>query len=241
MRAVALIQARMGSRRFPQKMLVGLGGRPVLEWVLARVSMSKRLADVVLATTTYSQDDALVRLAQNMRIEVFRGSKNDVVGRFAAAARTFSADAIVRVCADNPFVDPKEIDRLIVNYTKKPCDYLCNHRNYLGSGYADGFGAEMFSRASLEKIQRSAKDERHREHVTLYITENPEKFRISTLSAPSSLAFPRMRFDVDTIEDLKYLQDLVEQGVRLKTPARKIVEIARSRKITKKPTKTRVS
>lgn len=225
-RVVALIQARMGSTRFPGKMLADLGGHPILEWVLTRVSKAQLIDSVVLATTTLSHDDALVALAKKLGIEVFRGSETDVLGRFAAAAKHYQADIVVRICADNPFTDPNEIDRLINYYRANQCDYACNHQDRLGSAYPDGFGAEIISNKLLQQIALISSDARHREHATLYLWEHSEQFTMLALPAPSGLSFPEFRFDVDTLADLEHLEVLVEAGVNFEAPANDIVRIA---------------
>lgn len=226
---VALVQARMGSTRFPGKMLAELGGYPILEWVLKRISRARLIDRVVLATTTSSRDDALVSLAQKLGVEVFRGSETDVLGRFAAAAAQHGADVVVRVCADNPFVDPDEVDRLVNHFNHNLCDYACNHQDRLGSLYADGFGAEILSSALLQQIANTALDTRHREHATLYIWDHASDYRLSTVSAPSELAHPELRFDVDQPHDLTYLQALANAGVNIGNTASEIVRIALSR------------
>lgn len=223
---VAIVQARMGSTRFPVKMLTPLGDIPLLAWVLLRLSNAKNLHEIVLATTNKKEDDALANLATGLGIKVFFGSENDVLSRFLGAARYVHATNIVRVCADNPFIDPLEVDRLVNFFNKEPCDYACNHRDRLGSLYADGFGAEIFSVAVLEKIEKKATNSSHREHLTKYIWDNLKEFKIKSIPAPSGLSYPQLRFDVDVPSDLEWLSSLVKKGVTINSPAEEIIEIA---------------
>lgn len=225
-KTIALVQARMGSTRFPGKMLAQLGGHPLLEWVLNRVRRALTIDEVILTTTTLSRDDELVALGQGLGVEVFRGSENDVLGRFAAAASHYGAEIVVRVCADNPFVDPDEIDRLVINFEDSACDYVCNHQDRLGSRYADGFGAEILSNALLQQIAQTATDARHREHATLYIWDHAQDYCLNALPAPYQLAYPELRFDVDQPQDLANLQMLVKAGVDIDSTASEIVQIA---------------
>ena len=139
----------MGSTRFPGKMLQLLGSYPILEWVLRRVSRAKLIDEVVLATSDRSLDDSLVELANRIGIEVFRGSESDVLGRFAEAANHYHAKTVLRICADNPFVDPDELDRLVREFSENLCDYACNQQDRLDSQYADGFGSEILSNQLL--------------------------------------------------------------------------------------------
>ena len=223
-RVVALIQARMGSNRFPGKMLQKLGEYTLLEWVLVRVSQAKNIDQVVLATSEKALDNPLVEQAELLGVSVFRGSESDVLGRFANAATHYHAETVLRICADNPFVDPGELERLIIEFKSQPCDYACNHQDRLGSSYADGFGAEIFSNDLLQKIAKISKDSRHREHVTLYIWDHAHRFQLYCLQAPPELAFPEMKFDVDTHSDLIRLNDLVSKGVKINSAAAKIID-----------------
>jgi len=225
-RNVAIIQARMGSSRFPGKMLARLGGIPLLEWVVRRLLRATTLAQVVLATSDRDSDDALAELATRLGIAVFRGSEADVLGRFVGAASMARADNVVRICADNPFIDPAEVDRLVRYFAEIPCDYACNHQDRLGSGYADGFGAEILSAALLEKIAANALEVRHREHVTLYLWDHASEYTLNAVAAPAELAFPKLRFDVDTPDDLANLEVLVGAGVAIETTACDIIRIA---------------
>lgn len=231
-KTVALVQARMGSTRFPGKMLAQLDNHPLLEWVLRRVRRARMIDSIVLATTTLSSDDELVALAQKLGIEVFRGSENDVLGRFAAAASQCGAEVVVRVCGDNPFIDPDELDRLVSHFKNNASDYACNHRDRLDNRYADGFGAEIFSNLSLQQISKITTNIRHREHVTLYIWEHAENYCLSAVPAPNQLAYPELRFDVDQPQDLAYLESLVEAGVNFESTASEIVQIALIRECT---------
>jgi aminopeptidase-like protein/spore coat polysaccharide biosynthesis protein SpsF (cytidylyltransferase family) len=227
-RNVAIIQARMGSSRFPGKMLARLGGIPLLEWVVRRLLRATTLAQVVLATSDGAGDDALAELAASLGVQVFRGSEADVLGRFVGAARMAGADNIVRICADNPFIDPVEVDRLVQHFADHPCDYACNHQDRLGSAYADGFGAEILTTALLERIAAAATEPRHREHATFYLWDHASEYELSAPAAPAGLAFPELRFDVDAPADLANLEAMVSAGVVIDTPACEIIRIAQT-------------
>jgi spore coat polysaccharide biosynthesis protein SpsF len=208
-RVVAVVQARMGSSRFPGKMLAKLGDRELLSWVLARVCVAKELDQVVLATSTSRDDDQLVEVASSFKTLVVRGSQDDVLDRFVQAAKESTADLVVRVCADNPFVAAEEIDRLVVAHQSGDFDYSCNHQQRLDNRYADGFGAEIISTALLNEISNLTSQASHREHVTSYVWDNSSKFKIQAVDAPSDLAFPEVKLDIDTPEDLQELNEFV--------------------------------
>jgi len=225
-RVVAIVQARMGSTRFPGKMLADLGGHPLLEWVLHRVTRATMIDETILATSTHSRDDPLAELAKKCSVRVYRGDESDVLGRFVGAAGISEADRVVRVCADNPFVDPGEIDRLVDFFDSANSDYACNHLERPGSRYADGFGAEILCADLLQQVAAKATEEAHREHVTSYLWDHAKDYRLTAVPAPRALAHPELSFDVDAPADLARLESLVAAGVDLDTTAGRIVELA---------------
>ena len=217
----------MDSNRYPGKMMSMLGSIPIIEWVLMRVKRSQLLDEVILATTDSPQDSILLNYAQKCNVTLFRGSESNVLKRFADAAKMAQANTIVRICADNPFVDPNEIDRLVNFFSKYDCEYSCNHQDRLDSGYADGFGAEIFSSDVLSKINSLAKKKDHREHVTKYIWDNKNDFKIAVVPSPKELYFPSYKFDVDTMEDKNCLENLIANGISIDSSAKKIVALYR--------------
>ena len=218
MRTVAVVQARMGSNRFPGKVMSDLAGKPLIDWVLSRVGRSALVDQLVLATTDNSADDPLAQYASGMGVPVYRGDEYDVLGRVASAAHEANADLVVRVCADNPFVDPGEIDRLIDFYCQCHSDYACNHQDRLGSGYPDGIGAEILSFSLLKYINVNATDPHQREHVTLYLWDNADQFSLSSVPVPPELTGSTLSFDVDTPTDLVRLEAFL-LGTSLKMTA----------------------
>lgn len=212
-RVVAVVQARMGSQRFPGKMLAKLGERDLLSWVLTRVCDAKQLDRVVLATSDSRDDDQLANAAASFDVLVVRGSQNDVLDRFVQSAKVSQADFVVRVCADNPFVAAEEIDRLVVAHKSDNYDYSCNHQQKLNNRYADGFGAEILSTALLNDIADLTTQQSHREHVTSYIWDNAAKFKIQAVTAPAELAFPEIKLDIDTPQEMQQLDEFVKKFV----------------------------
>jgi spore coat polysaccharide biosynthesis protein SpsF len=224
-RVVAVVQARMGSSRFPGKMMAKLGDLELLSWVLSRVCNAKELDQVVLATSTSRDDDRLAELASNFEVLVVRGSQDDVLDRFTQAAKESKADLVVRVCADNPFVAAEEIDRLVVAHKSGSFDYSCNHQQRLDNRYADGFGAEVLSTSLLNKISKLTTLTSHREHVTSYVWDNSAEFKIQAVMAPPELAFPEIKLDIDTPEDLQKLNKFVDKyAITTTSSAAKIVQ-----------------
>jgi aminopeptidase-like protein/spore coat polysaccharide biosynthesis protein SpsF (cytidylyltransferase family) len=224
-KTVAIVQARMGSARFPGKMLAHLGGIPLLEWVLRRLARANTLDQIVLATSDSESDNPLADLAIKLGMLVYRGSESDVLARFIGAATMTNATNVVRICADNPFIDPGEVNRLVNYFAEHQCEYACNHQDRLGSGYADGFGAEIFTVDLLNTIAMLAKEPRHREHATLYLWDHASEYKLEAIAAPVELAFPELHFDVDTPDDLINLKALVHAGVTIDTSAHDIIRI----------------
>jgi spore coat polysaccharide biosynthesis protein SpsF len=222
-RTVAVIQARLGSQRLPEKMLALLGGHSLLEWVVTRVRRSEMLDRVIVATTQESRDDRLADECARLGVDVMRGPTDDVLARFALAVEGDAADAVVRVCADNPFIDPACIDELVREYRRHGVDYAYNHRPHGACDYADGFGAEILSRGLLDKLQASDLSARHREHVTLAVVDGTIPALTHACIAPKELAYPKLRFDVDTDSDLSRLGALV--AVRRISPVTSAHEI----------------
>jgi spore coat polysaccharide biosynthesis protein SpsF len=220
----------MGSSRLPGKMMMDLCGYPVLHWVLHRVKQASGLHGLVLATTLLHQDDVLVELAQGLKVDIFRGDAADVLGRFDGAAAQVQADVVVRVCADNPFIAPEEIDRLTAAYGARlqaGSDlarlYLFNHITTRENRYAGGFGAEIFSRQLLRNLAARAVEPHHREHVTTYIWDHPVDYDIPPITASPEIAYPAVKLDVDTQEDLDRLRQLCPR-LSMQSSAREIVK-----------------
>jgi spore coat polysaccharide biosynthesis protein SpsF len=211
-RTVAVIQARLGSRRFPGKMLADLGGRPLIEWVVERTRRSQLVDSVVVATTNETIDDRLVAECGRLGVEVRRGSTDDVLRRFSTALADDSADTVVRICADNPFVDPACIDQVIGEFRRLGVGYAYNHRPFGDCNYADGFGAEVVERALLDRLNDSQLSSEHREHVTLALADGTVDVRRHGCTAPPALARPELGFDVDEPGDLDRLRLLVRSG-----------------------------
>jgi spore coat polysaccharide biosynthesis protein SpsF len=223
-KSFAFIQARMGSKRLPNKMVENLGPFLILDWVIYRVKKAKLIDKVVLLTTENIEDDRLVEIARAHNVEFFRGAENDVLSRFVQAASLFQSDSVVRICADNPFIDHNEIDRLIATFYIESCEYACNHQDRLGNLYADGFGAEILTAKLLHEIGGKVMPAHHREHVTSFLWENFSDYRMLAIPAPSALAFPELRFDLDSISDLERLRAIVCSGITIDSCAPEIIK-----------------
>lgn len=185
-----------------------LAGKPLLWQFLQRVKKAKLIDEIVLATTTKPEDDVLIGVARECGVSTFRGSENDLVDRYYQAAKTYHADVVVRICADNPVVEPAEVDRIIDYHLKGQSDFSANTHNILGNLYPDGLGAEVFDFVKLEEIWKVTTDPKHREHPHSYFYEHPEKYKIGTVPCPPEFRRPELKLDVNTPEELAFIQEI---------------------------------
>jgi glutamate-1-semialdehyde aminotransferase/spore coat polysaccharide biosynthesis protein SpsF (cytidylyltransferase family) len=199
---VAVVQARMGSSRFPGKVLADIEGRPILWHVVERVRRSRNLEFVTVATSTNERDDAIAAFCAEAGIECFRGSEGDVLDRFYQAAKKYEADAIVRITADCPLIDPEVVDKVVEAYLQNGYDYATNT---LRSMYPDGLDVEVFSFSALEAAWCGAKLASDREHVTSYF-RNTGRFRLADVSNDGDPAIGRLRWTVDHPDDLEFVR-----------------------------------
>ena len=201
-----IIQARMGSRRFPKKTIAKLGSFMVLEWIFKRLKSCKKVKHIILATTTKSEDDILCKIADKNQILCFRGSEKDVLGRYIDAANFFSIDKIIRVCADRPFVDPKLIDDLAMNFDINRNHLIYNHRSDKNNFWPIGFGGEIVTLNTLKKIYSYNLNDEFKEHVTLFLYDNPD-YEVKCMHNNYNITI-KERFDLDTLSDYKKLLNL---------------------------------
>ena len=198
---VAIIQARLGSSRLPMKSLLALVGSPIIDWACERVAAAKLVDRVIVAVPDTPLDAALAMHLRNRGREVVVGSENDVLGRFAKAAKIADAEHVVRVCADNPLIWGEAIDRLISFHMAGDNDYSYNHipRQNL---WPDGLGAEIISRDLLDYMAKKAARESQREHCMNYIWDNRENFKIGTFDPVEDwLKRPDLKLDIDSRDD----------------------------------------
>lgn len=207
MKIVAIVQARMSSLRLPGKVLMTIAGKPMLWYVVERVSLAKKIDHVVVATSTDPSDDVIVDFCKKNKISYFRGELENVLKRYFDCAKKFGADVIIRITADCPLVDGALIDKGIDKYLKSGLDYLSNT---IERTYPRGFDFEVFNFEVLDTAHRNATEEPEKEHVTPYIWRNhPNDFSIGQLK--SKINKSKYRVTVDTKKDLDVIKILVEK------------------------------
>ncbi|MDO8524147.1 MAG: glycosyltransferase family protein [bacterium] len=193
-----IIQARMGSKRLPGKMIRKILGKTVLEHVIFRLKKIKAPSLIILATTTNKKDSILEEIAKENKIKVFRGSEDDVLDRYYQTAKQFAIDPIVRITADCPVLDWQICDEVISFYLDNKFDYVSNVRP---PTFPDGLDIEVFSFKALEKTWQNAKLKSEREHVTAYIGNHPEIFRIGNFIRNGN-DLSGLRLTLDEAKDL---------------------------------------
>ncbi|MDP3703824.1 MAG: glycosyltransferase family protein [Candidatus Omnitrophota bacterium] len=203
----AIIQARTGSSRLPNKVLRPVLDKPLLAYLIERLQASRRLDRIIVATTTNQADDAIEALVHQLQIPCIRGSEDDVLSRYYLAASQHRLEHVVRVTADCPLLDPEILDRVVGHYLDRTpgIDYVSNVRP---PTYPDGLDVEVFSMRVLSRMHQLADQPYQREHVTTYVAEHPDQFRCENVAHGEDLS--RHRWTVDTEEDFQLVRCIIE-------------------------------
>lgn len=205
LKIVAIVQAHMGSHRLPGKVLRPIMGKPMLEHLISRLKLSRDIDNIIVATTNNERDKDIIKLAERCGVKWFRGDEKDVLDRIVRAAEEAKADIVVRVTADNPLTDPVTIDRMIRQHKITKADYTWTE------GMPVGVAAEVVSFDALKKAHSLAKEPYDREHVTTFIKENKELFKIQYLTSSRGFFRPEYRLTVDYEEDFRLMEEIFER------------------------------
>ncbi|MCR8632382.1 MULTISPECIES: glycosyltransferase family protein [Paenibacillus] len=209
MKINAIVATRMTSSRLPGKVMMDLYGQPALVRLIERLRQSKFIQNIVIATTTNNEDDVIEQTAAAQNVLFYRGSEEDVLARTVEAAEAIDTDYIVQVTSDCPLIDAETIDTVIGRMLEHP--YLDYVGNDLIRTYPLGFGAEIFRTKTLSEINKITQDAADREHVSLYIYERPEKYKLSNVEAPVYLRHPEYRLTLDTVDDYNLIKHIFEK------------------------------
>ncbi len=191
---VAILQARMGSSRLPNKVLCKIKGKTLLELCINRVKQSRLIDKIVIASTTKLIDDAIEEIASKLGLECFRGSENDLLDRYYQCAKKYKAGVIVRVTPDDPFVDYRAIDRAVQIFKDNEVDFVTNH---FEPTYPEGLDVEVYSIHVLKKSWKEAKLLSEREHVFPYIQNNQDQFKIINFKQEKDYSHLRWTIDYE--------------------------------------------
>jgi glutamate-1-semialdehyde 2,1-aminomutase len=204
MKVVAIVQARMGSTRLPNKVMKVVVGRPMIELLLTRLAQSKELNQIVVATSVDERNLPLVRFVQSLGYACEQGSENDVLMRYVQVARVHHADVVVRITGDCPLVDPRLVDECIRRFRTADVDYLSN---VVPPTYPDGLDIEVVTLAALERAASESEKQYDREHVTQYVRESGT-FRTAAMQNDTNLS--ALRWTVDESADLEVIQKVFQ-------------------------------
>ena len=207
MKIAAIIQARMGSTRLPGKVLMDISGKPMLWHLIERLKYAEKVDEIILAIPDTEQNDVLERLAEENNVKFYRGSEEDVLLRDYEAAKKFNCDVVIRITADCPLVEPKVVDDMIIKHLKLQADYTCNT---IKRTFPRGLDVEIFGFETLEKAYKNSYEINQREHVTPYICEHPEIFKLQNVEADCLFNRPELRLTVDANEDLYLIRKIYE-------------------------------
>lgn len=214
MKFLCVVQARIGSTRLKNKMLLDLDGDPLIIRVSKRLLSSKKITQTVFAIPDTSENEVLGKFLQAAGQCVVFGDELNVYDRFLKTIKeteekkSENYDFIIRVCADNPFVDGRVIDQLIDYVLENNCDYSFNNIPRWENNYPDGFGAEIINKDVLKSLNDKNLTSENLEHVTSYIWKNREEFLIKYPKL--QIDYSKVKLDIDNIEDYNKIKEFIK-------------------------------
>jgi len=223
-----IIQARMGSKRLPKKVMKKIAGKEMILRIIERVKKCKSFKKIIIAIPKTEENNILYQFLKKHNVLLHRGSENNLLKRYYLAAKKFKIQFIIRLPADNPFPDSNEIDRLtkfyFKNLNKRRLNlYSTNLQPFKNSGYIDGVGAEIFSINMLEKLLNNKKIVKSYEHISLNFVnfkkqkeENKKYFKVKCPKAPRKISYPKIKLDVNCKQDLSYARNIYKNLIQKK-------------------------
>ena len=206
MKVSIIIEARLGSKRLPNKIIYRIKKYLFLEYLIKRLKQSKTINEIIIATTNLPQDNKIVQIAKKNKIKFYRGSENNVLKRVIDTAKHFKCKTIARVTSDCPIIDFTIVDQAVQMFKFNKCDYLSNAWI---RGYPDGMDIEIFDLKTLIKSYKLAKTKRSREWVTWSIRKNPKIFSHINLIPPQELYWPELCLTLDEYDDYLLLKKII--------------------------------
>ena len=209
MKISATIQARAGSTRLPNKVLLPILGEPMLARQIERIQRSLLIDEVIIATTTNPNDDHIEDLARCLGVPCFRGSEERVLDRIVATLKHFNVDIHVAFCGDCPLPDPTIIDSIIGMYLKyqDSYEYVCTH---MKTTFPPGLEVIVYPSKILYDVDSLVSRPEDREYVSVHITSRRDRYRILNVEAPPWYRYPDLYLEVDTPEDFKVVTAIYE-------------------------------
>jgi len=207
MKIIAVVQARMNSKRLPGKVMLNIIGKPLVWHVYDRLKKSKLVSDVIVSTGNSEKNELLCKFLTDNNIPHFFGNETDLIDRLYQTAKHFNADIIVRVTGDCPLTDPKIMDNLISTFIDSPekYDVVVNNQEYT---FPHGLDVEVYSFQILERLWNEIKNPEFREWFTLYLKKNNSNFNILNVRNLKNLS--SHRWTVDYPEDFEFIKLIYE-------------------------------
>lgn len=197
----AIIQARCGSTRFPDKVFADINGMPLIWHSVNRLKQAKKINKIIIATTVSPKDDKIEKWCKENGVDCFRGNEENVLNRYYCASEAFPSDYIVRITADDPFKEPAVIDAVITKLIDEGYDHVTDN---LPPSFPEGLDCEAFTKKALDQSEKDAETDFEREHVTQYIYHHPEIFKIGNVSCDRNLS--HLRWTIDKEADLEMVR-----------------------------------
>lgn len=206
-----IIQARMGSLRLPGKVMLELQRtKPILYYVIKQHEYCNLIDKIVVATTNLESDDIIEKYVNSLGVECYRGNATNVLDRYYKCAKAYSFSTIVRITADNPFNDPNVVEKIIEKFRSNNYDYITNSKPRT---FPQGISVEIFSFKALEIAWKNAKLPSEKEHVTPYISNRPQNFKIFNFSYGKDIS--HLRWTVDREDDYRLLKEIAASFEKL--------------------------
>jgi len=221
MKTIALIAVRLGSSRLPNKAMMPILGKPMIEHMVDRIRCAQSIDDILIATTILESDDPLESFAKKIGVECFRGAVDDVLGRMTAAVEDSGTDLVVEMLGDNPLVHSDLIDDVVAFYLEKQVDYAANvtvEYPHAGQEYAKfpvGIRVQVFTPQVLAKCNQLVVKAEHREHSTSHIYENPSVYSLAYFEAKekwADLRHPDLTFAVNYQQNFDLIEKIFENN-----------------------------
>ncbi|PYO46595.1 MAG: hypothetical protein DMD72_12390 [Gemmatimonadetes bacterium] len=205
----AILRARMRGSRLPGKVMLPVLGRPLLSLNIERIRRARTVDRLIVATGEAPEDDAIAALCRDEGVAVFRGSEADVLDRIYQCASRFELAAFAKFCADNPLIDPAVIDQVIGAWLAQPeaYDYLSNNHP---PTWQDGQELEVIRTTALEHAWREARLAFQREHVTPFLWDQPQRFRVGNVARADDRWYHEYRWTLDYPEDYEFIRQVCE-------------------------------
>ena len=206
-----ITQARTGSTRLPGKVMMEIDKAPLLKIHLDRISKTRKINKIIVATTDNPEDDHLANCVIEWGYSVFRGSEKDVLERYYKASQKFNPKYIIRVTSDCPLIDPDLIDQVVDFFILSGNDYCSNT---IIENYPDGQDIEIFKFSALEYSWLNAKKSSEREHVTPFIRQNSNIYgnkKFSVINFPCDNNYSSIRMTVDESNDFELIKVLIQK------------------------------